>query len=210
MDARFSDTTRRVVAGAEEEARRLGHNTIGTEHLLLGLLSEGTSPAAQALSGAGATLDGCRSKVVELTGAALGAKAPASLKLSDRARRTLERADRLSLRLPADAVEPEHVLVCLLDVEGRAGQALWGLGVDLMSLRESLAAGSNGETVSPAPIPTRAVADLHCASCGSPLEGGLSHRTVESQDQAGGKRDFLVAYCASCGAAVGSMPAGRR
>ena len=65
---RFSDRSRRVVALAEEEAGRLGHQYVGTEHLLLGLLVEGESSATHALIAGGASLDAARQKVTEAVG----------------------------------------------------------------------------------------------------------------------------------------------
>ena len=66
MLERFTDRARRVVKLAEEEARRLDHNYIGTEHILLGLIREGDGVAAQVLTGLGADLDGARAQVIRL------------------------------------------------------------------------------------------------------------------------------------------------
>ena len=71
---RFTDRARRVVVLAQEEARLLNHNYIGTEHILLGLIHEGEGVAARALEGMGINLEGVRNQVVEIIGQ--GAQAP--------------------------------------------------------------------------------------------------------------------------------------
>ena len=68
MFERFTDRARRVIVGAQEEARLLGHDYIGTEHLLLGLLWVGDGPAYDALTAEGVTLDGTRAQVVDIVG----------------------------------------------------------------------------------------------------------------------------------------------
>ena len=213
MDSRFSEATESVVELAAEEARRLGSGLVGTEHLLLGLLAHGRNRAARLLLGAGATLDGCRSKVVELAGPPPPKPATGKLDLTDRARRALERADRFSLRLRAAHVEPEHLLVPLLDVEGRAGQVLRGVGVDVSSLRDA-AANDTAVTPTPAPaVPAEKAAPAgpvppRCPSCGVDISTGLAHRVVRSRGADGGSLDVVVAYCSGCGTAVGVLGTG--
>lgn len=209
MDTRFSDATRAVVDHAEEEARRLGSALVGTEHLLLGLLGPGRNRAARLLLAAGATLDGCRSKVVELSGPSGARPKSGSLDFTDRARRTLERADRLSLRLRAAHVEPEHILVPLLDVEGRAGQVLRGVGVDVALLRGAAA----DDTSVPAAVPVVPAAESappapRCPGCGSDLGTGLAHRTVASRGAGERSMELVVAYCSACGTTVGVVGPG--
>jgi ATP-dependent Clp protease ATP-binding subunit ClpA len=205
VDSRFSDATRSVVAHAEEEAHRLGSALVGTEHLLLGLLSDRRNRAAQVLLDAGATLDGCRSKVVELVGPPVGSPAGTELPLTDRARRSLQRADRLSLRLRAARVEPEHVLVSLLDVEGRAGQVLRGLGVDVALLRDAAASEGTVGSDPTGPVGVASSSSPRCRDCGSDLSsGGLAHSVVPSQTGDGRVGQFVVVYCAACGTALGA------
>jgi Clp amino terminal domain, pathogenicity island component len=128
---RFSDLGRRVVAVAQQEAKRLDHGHVGTEHLLLGILAVGEGTAAAALVDAGVKLEGTRQKVAEAVGPDHGgARHDGELPLTDRARRSLERANRLSIRERDDEVDPEHILLSVIQVEGRAGQVLRGLGVD--------------------------------------------------------------------------------
>lgn len=202
---RLSGAARRMVTLAEDEARRLGHRHVGTEHLLLGILAEGESAAARTLVACGATLDAARQKVTE----AVPVDGPGShiddLRLTDRANRALERAARLSLRQHDEHVETEHVLVSLLDVEGTAGQVLRGLAVDLARVRVTLesaveqaraSAGTGDDPALGRPLP-------RCGACGSALDTTLAHHVVTSQGEGQQSRQFLVAFCAACGLVVG-------
>lgn len=199
MFERYSDQSRRALDLARDEAVRLGHGHIGTEHLLLGILAEGQSRAALALTGAGATLDGCRDKVVEATGSKVGGSRSGEPGYTDRANRALDRAGRLSLRRRAPAVETDHILVSVLDVEGTAGQVLRGLTVDLARVRDALMVdGSEAPAEAPAPPPDVVPA---CPQCRADLESTLSDRLV------GGYR---VVYCRACGCALGAQAARNR
>ena len=201
MLERFSNAARQAVACAEEEARRLGHGHIGTEHLLLGILAGADDSAARALAAAGATLDGSRDKVAEAVSAEGTGKVD-DLQLTDRAKRTLERASRLSLRRHDEQVKTEHVLLSLLDVEGTAGQVLRGLGVDLVRVRAALD--------SPLGNATRAThrASPRCTVCGSGLDTALAHRVVTSHSESRKRQEFVVAYCSACGSAIGATVVG--
>jgi ATP-dependent Clp protease ATP-binding subunit ClpA len=203
---RFSDAARTTVTLAEEEARRLGHGQVGTEHLLLGLVADEESPAARVLIEAGATLSGCRSKTREAVGATTAVAPAAELPLTDRAQRALERADRLSIRRRDGQVEPSHILLSVLDVEGRAGQVLRGLSVDVVGLREAVlsAMDTNARRAAPTPLESDQ-AMPRCTACGVALEGFLSHRLLTSRDAAGNARELVIAYCSACGTAVGTM-----
>lgn len=134
MFDRYSHQARTVVERAEAEARQLGHPHIGTEHLLLGLLAADGS-AAGSLRGAGARLDAARSKVAEAVGVRAASPFRGDLAFSARAGRALDRATRSSLQRRDEQVETAHLLIGVLDVEGRAGQVLRGLGVDTGRLR---------------------------------------------------------------------------
>jgi ATP-dependent Clp protease ATP-binding subunit ClpA len=148
-----------VVSAAGEEARRLGHGHVGTEHLLLGVLRQRGSHAAQALEASGVFLEACRQKVSEALASRGTSATPGSqLPFSDRASRALDRASRLSLRLGSDVVRSDHVLLSVLDVEGTAGQVLRGLSVDPAVVREALmaeAAPSSGPAPDQRPAPAR-------------------------------------------------------
>jgi ATP-dependent Clp protease ATP-binding subunit ClpA len=200
---RFSDRARRAVELAESETRRLGHHHIGTEHLLLGLLSEAGSEEAHALKAAGATLSGAREKVVEAVGMNLDPYEGAPI-LTARAKRAIERASRFSLQRLDDHVETEHLLLGILDVEGTACQVLRGLGVDVAGLRRVI---DIEVTASDVDAPAALGASPRCANCGELLATALSHRVLVAPDEAGASRDFVIAYCSACGTAVGASPA---
>lgn len=197
MLERFSSGAGRVVLLAEDEAQRLGHAHVGTEHLLLGLLADGKSRAGRALAACGATLDGARQKVADAVPADAGAAPSGQLILTDRARRVLERAGRLSLRQHDEHVETEHLLRSLLDVEGTAGQVLRGLGIDLAGLVVALDTLAGAEVAAGQVVP-------RCGACGAGLDPGLAHRVVTSRPGTPAPQRFLVAYCAACGAALGA------
>ncbi|MDQ3640797.1 MAG: hypothetical protein M3450_04820 [Actinomycetota bacterium] len=206
MLERFSSPARRVVALAEEEAQRLGYGHVGTEHLLLGILAEGESSAARALMASGATLEGCRHKVVEAVPVEPGGRGPGELQFTDRANRTLERAGRLSLRHHDEHVGTEQVLLSLLDVEGTAGQVLRGLAVDLAGLRLALDSTMEEEHAGPR-TETGGVAERggpRCGACGSALDTALAHRVLTSRSQPRQSQQFVVAYCVTCGSVIGA------
>jgi hypothetical protein len=213
---RYSDQARQAVELAELEARRLGHGHLGTEHLLLGIVAEGKSEAARALMAAGATLQGCREMVAEAVGEQPNLTPDAELRMTDRANRALERAARLARRRRDPGVEAGHVLVSVLDVEGRAGQVLRGLGVDLVALRRAVEPGgldgNTDGTGAPAGVPAAApMASLtpagpRCARCQADLGTSLAYRIITAGGPSGGSKRFAVAYCGECGTAVGAQP----
>lgn len=206
MLERFSDGAHRIVTLAKGEARRLGHPHIGTEHLLLGIVADGGSAAARALVASGAILDACRDKVAEAVAIPGRVSDAGDLEFTDRARRALERASRLSLRRSDERVDTEHLLLSLLDVEGTAGQVLRGLAVDLAGLRAAVAASAdNYEFAAQAGEGTATHrASPRCPACGSALDGALAHRTLTSQGDRRSPREFVVVYCSSCGSAIGA------
>jgi hypothetical protein len=136
--SRFSDRARLVVVLAQDEARRLGHNYIGTEHLLLGLLVEGEGIGARALQGAGITLDTARAGVEEIVGC--GQETPGGhLPFVSRAKKVLELALRESLRLNHNHIGTEHILLGLLrEGEGAGVQIIAAAGVQPDQLRDSV------------------------------------------------------------------------
>ena len=140
---RYDDEASRVVSAAREEASRLGHGHVGTEHLLLGLLRQRGSHAAEALDASGVFLEPCRQKVSEALASRVTPQATgvgSQLPFTDRASRALDRASRLSLRLGGDVVRSDQILLSVLDVEGTAGQVLRGLSVDPAVVRDALMA----------------------------------------------------------------------
>jgi ATP-dependent Clp protease ATP-binding subunit ClpA len=131
---RFTDRGRAVVVLAQEEARLLQHDRIGTEHLLLALLHVEDSDAARALQRAGVTLSAARQSVEQSQGR--GKREPSGhIPFTPRAKKVLELALRVSQRLGGEAISEPHLLRAILDVpDSTAFQLLDGLGVDTEDL----------------------------------------------------------------------------
>src|SRR5262244_979809 len=167
MFERFTDRARRVVVLAQEEARMLNHNYIGTEHILLGLIHEGEGVAAKALESLGISLEAVRQQVEEIIGQ--GQQAPSGhIPFTPRAKKVLELSLREALQLGHNYIGTEHILLGLIrEGEGVAAQVLVKLGGSLGPVRDKVielapAAGENvelGERLRP--------------SAGAPLEGIL-------------------------------------
>ena len=138
MFERFTDRARRVVVLAQDEARALNHNYIGTEHLLLGLIHEGEGVAAKALESMQISLDAVRAQVVEVIGE--GQAAPSGhIPFTPRAKKVLELSLREALQLGHNYIGTEHILLGLLrEGEGTAAQVLIKLGADLSSVRQTV------------------------------------------------------------------------
>src|SRR5690625_444785 len=136
MFERFTDRARRVVVLAQEEARLLNHNYIGTEHILLGLIHEGDGVAAKALESLGISLDAVREQVQEIIGT--GQQAPSGhIPFTPRAKKVLEFSLREALQLGHNYIGTEHILLGLIrEGEGVAAQVLVKLGADLNSVRQ--------------------------------------------------------------------------
>src|ERR1700678_4415298 len=110
MFERFTNRARHVVVLAQEEARRLHHNYIGTEHVLLGLLGEPEGVAARVLQGFGMSLEGTREEVKAIIGT--GKKAPAGhIPFTPRAKKILEYALREAVQLHHTYIGTEHILL---------------------------------------------------------------------------------------------------
>ena len=124
MFERFTDRARRVVVLAQEEARRLNHNYIGTEHILLGLIQEGEGHAAKALEELNINIDSVRSEVVEIIGE--GQQSPSGhIPFTPRAKKVLELSLREALQLGHNYIGTEHILLGLIrEGEGVAAQVL--------------------------------------------------------------------------------------
>ena len=138
MFERFTDRARRVLVLAQEEARLLNHNFIGTEHILLGLIHEGEGVAAKALESLGISLEAVREKVEELIGPASGPSA-GSPPFTPRAKKVLELSLREALQLGHNYIGTEHMLLGLVrEGEGVAAQVLTSLGADLSRVRQQV------------------------------------------------------------------------
>ena len=135
MFERFTDRARRVLVLAQEEARLLNHNFIGTEHILLGLIHEGEGVAAKALESLGISLEAVREKVEETIGPA-GSSTTGSPPFTPRAKKVLELSLREALQLGHNYIGTEHMLLRLVrEGEGVAVQVLVSLGADLSRVR---------------------------------------------------------------------------
>ena len=170
MFERFTDRARRVVVLAQEEARMLNHNYIGTEHILLGLVREGEGVAAKALESMDISLNAVREQVQEIIGE--GSHAPSGhIPFTPRAKKVLELSLREALQLGHNYIGTEHILLGLIrEGEGVAAQVLGKLGADLSSVRQQviqlLSGYENKEPVS---------------SGGGPQEGTPAGSTVLDQ-----------------------------
>jgi ATP-dependent Clp protease ATP-binding subunit ClpA len=139
MFGRFTDEARRVLALAQEEARTLNHNRIGTEHLLLGLVQEREGTAAEALESLGISLDAVRQQVEKITGQVWDAPAASHNQYTLRAKKALDLSLREALQLGHHHIGTEHILLGLLrESEGPAAQVLVELGADLAQVREQV------------------------------------------------------------------------
>src|SRR6516165_5108770 len=138
MFERFTDRARRVVVLAQEEARLLNHNYIGTEHILLGLIHEGEGVAAKALESLGISLEAVRAQVEEIIGQ--GQQAPSGhIPFTPRAKKVLELSLREALQLGHNYIGTEHILLGLIrEGEGVAAQVLVRLGADLNRVRQQV------------------------------------------------------------------------
>ena len=226
MFERFTDRARRVVVLAQEEARMLEHNYIGTEHLLLGLALEGEGVAASALASLDISLETVRREVEEIVGR--GKEAPRGhIPFTPRAKKVLELSLREALQLGHNYIGTEHILLGLVrEGEGVAAQVLQKQGfADLNRVRQTViellsgyvassSEGTTGWTVEQeveeeinAPIRAAVLAEDFptCPSCGAALSETLAVKPVEA---AGDEEpaQVRIAYCNRCGAALGTVP----
>ena len=138
MFERFTDRARRVVVLAQEEAKMLNHNYIGTEHILLGLIHEGEGVAAKALESLNISLDAVREQVQDIIGQ--GQQQPTGhIPFTPRAKKVLELSLREALQLGHNYIGTEHILLGLIrEGEGVAAQVLVKLGADLNRVRQQV------------------------------------------------------------------------
>ncbi len=138
MFERFTDRARRVIVLAQDEAKLLNHNYIGTEHILLGLIHEGEGVAAKALESLGISLEAVRAQVEEIIGQ--GQQVPTGhIPFTPRAKRVLELSLREALQMNHTYIGTEHILLGLIrEGEGVAAQVLLKLGADLNRVRSTV------------------------------------------------------------------------
>jgi ATP-dependent Clp protease ATP-binding subunit ClpC len=139
MFERFTDRARRVVVEAQHEARALGHDYIGTEHLLLGLLAEGSGVGAKALEALGVGADGLRERVEGMVGRGQ-AEMTGHIPFTPAAKKALKQSLAEALRFGHNYIGTEHLLLGLLaEKEGVAARALADSGADLKRVRAEVA-----------------------------------------------------------------------
>jgi ATP-dependent Clp protease ATP-binding subunit ClpC len=150
MFERFTDRSRRVVVLSQEEARLLGHDYIGTEHLLLGLLAEDESVSARALRALDITLDAARDQVRQIIGPGHHEQ-PERIPFTPRAKKVLELSLREALKLKSHHIGTEHLLLGLVtEGMGVGAQILVQLGTPLQAVRDKVIELAAAE---PDPIP---------------------------------------------------------
>lgn len=138
MFERFTDRARRVIVLAQEEARNLKHNYLGTEHILLGLIREGEGVAAKALEALGVTLESVRTQVIDIIGE--GQEPPSGhIPFTPRAKKVIEFAMREGLQMGHSYIGTEHLLLGLTrEADGVAAQVLIKLGADMPTVRNQV------------------------------------------------------------------------
>ena len=170
MFERFTDRARRVVVLAQEEARLLNHNYIGTEHILLGLIHEGEGVAAKALESLSISLEAVRSQVEDIIGQG-GSSPSGHIPFTPRAKKVLELSLREALQLGHNYIGTEHILLGLIrEGEGVAAQVLVKLGADLSRVRQQviqLLSGYSGPTGSSSTPPESGSGKASSTSGGS-------------------------------------------
>jgi ATP-dependent Clp protease ATP-binding subunit ClpA len=183
MFERFTDRARRVLVLAQEEARRLGHDFIGTEHILLGLVHEEEGVAAAALRDSGVTIAAARARVKEVLARHAGATG-ASPPFTPRAKKVLELSLREALAHQHSYIGTEHILLgTLREGEGMATHVLVELGVNLEGLRQRVEQLMEGGDPEPPVGPPRSAFPLSPAQVAEDL--GLLEEIEEALSAAG-------------------------
>jgi ATP-dependent Clp protease ATP-binding subunit ClpC len=222
MFERFTDKARRVVVLAQEEARILNHNYIGTEHMLLGILHEGEGVGAKTLESMGISLEAARAKVEEIIGQ--GQSAPTGhIPFTPRAKKVLELGLRESKQLGHNYIGTEHLLLGIIrEGEGVAAQVLQKLGADVGGVRQQVAQllsaqpGSEvivegvGPRAEPLVMGVRqeeaAQAPL-CPRCRAQLKVTATYRVLEVPGEEGEtSRSVTYVLCQRCGTWLGTIP----
>jgi ATP-dependent Clp protease ATP-binding subunit ClpC len=209
---RFEDAARKVVVFAQDEARLLNHNYIGTEHLLLGLLAEGKGAAAQTLAALRIELPAVRARVEQIIGR--GPQPVAGhLPFTPRAKKVLELAMREAMHPEARPIGTEHILLGLVrEGEGVAMQILQEYGltdgqirsVILRVLDGTRAEEASRQVLAPSEAGPSWVAGPSCSWCSRPLEDTLMYRTlsVPGAEAEAEPIPLVVLFCRACGGLV--------
>jgi ATP-dependent Clp protease ATP-binding subunit ClpC len=209
---RFSDRARRVVVLAQEEARMLNHDHIGTEHILLGLVREGEGVAARVLTALEIGLDDVRSEVEQIIGQ--GQSAPAAqIPFTPRAKKVMELSLREALQLGHNYIGTEHILLGLVregegvgaEVLKKRGATLDGVRAHVVSLLSGEAGGSAEAAMTPAGEPAAHDEPL-CPRCRARLTETATYRVLDVASAEGGEaRAVTFAFCRRCGTWLGSL-----
>ncbi len=208
MFERFTDRARRVLVLAQEEARLLGHNYIGTEHILLGLIHEGDGVAAKALESLEIHLEAVRREVEKAVGPS-GQASHGSPPFTPRAKKVLELSLREALQLGHNYIGTEHMLLGVIrEGEGVAAQVLKALGADLPRVRQQVIALLAGQP-SPEAVEALGVSfetgrdGPRCPTCRSLLDGQVGYRVLGvgpvEQPETSEAIDVMFVYCLRCG-----------
>ena len=193
MFERFTDRARRVIVLAQEEARMLNHNYIGTEHILLGLIHEGEGVAAKALESMGINLDGVRGEVEEIIGRGTQPHT-GHIPFTPRAKKVLELALREGLQMGHKYIGTEFLLLGLIrEGEGVAAQVLIKLGADLPRVRQQVIQLLSGYEGGQGQNPEGGNAGGGAgASAGGPVGAGAGAGRGGPQGQGGDRSNSLV------------------
>ena len=168
MHDKFTERVRKVIYLAREEAARLQHDYIGTEHLLLGVIREGEGIAATVLNNLGLDLDRIRQEVENMVSASGGTMTIGEIPFTPRAKRVLELAVEEARSLGHNSVGTEHLLLGLIrEGEGVAAKVLLELGVDRKRVREEtlklLGGTPSSSTFAATPSPSRIRPSSRCS-----------------------------------------------
>jgi ATP-dependent Clp protease ATP-binding subunit ClpC len=192
MFERFTDRARRVVVLAQEEARMLNHNYIGTEHILLGLIHEGEGVAAKALESMNISLDAVREQVQEIIGQGQAARPVTSRSRLEPRRSWSCRCAKRCSSVTTTSVPSTSCSGLIREGEGVAAQVLQKLGADLNRVRQTVIqllsgyTGGKGEQVAAGGTPRRRRAAPRCST--SSVEISPSSRASPSSTRSSGAR----------------------
>ncbi len=213
MFERFTERARQVVVLAQDEARALKHNYIGTEHILLGLLREEEGLAARVLESLDITVEEVRAQVARIVGQG-DEVTTGQIPFTPRAKKVLELALREALSLGHNYIGTEHILLGLVrEGEGVAAQILKKLGAELVGVRAAvveLLSGYRGEPAATEDPVQEAGAGSEawplCPRCGGSLKVTASYGSLDVPP-AGGEgepRAIPFVYCGGCGTWLGT------
>lgn len=208
MFERFSSPVRRALVVAQDEARLLDHNFIGTEHLLLALLHEDQQITAAVLGSIGLTPDGARERVATMVGPRLGEPTGAP-PFTPRAKKALESSLREALQLGHNFISSEHLLLGLLrDPQSVAFEVITGFGTTPELVRRLLLGQMGLFMAAPTVEPSLPRMEPRCPGCHASVQDFARHRTVQVQSDPAISAPALpavIVFCSSCGNVLPAM-----